>query len=166
MNAKTIYFRPLLRNIYVRANSGTETYQSSGLFTGGINGTKLPLCAPVSTPQMRASLLETIADGKFARIFQSLGENRMCWSEAQVIQFYRDTIYNDEYNIWSVIGPGISFELRGGYVSIIYFAAYHRPGVYNYLLAADINWRAKDFLRRVVSLQPWLCPVAQSIVLH
>ena len=154
MKETQTFLRPLIGDVVVRANSGVETYQSCGIFTGGIYGAPLPPSPGVPTPLLRASLSEVIADGKFSSIFKSLGEDRMYWSEAQVIQFYRDTVFNDALNIWGHPGPGVSFELAGGYVSIVYLAAHRRPGVYNYWLEADINWRAADFRRRIVSLQP------------
>lgn len=86
-----IYLRQIFTDVELGATDGTETFQSSGLFTSGIYGLAVPAAAKgKATLATKATVWEMILDGIFALLFGSLGHERKRWTEAQVIRFCHD----------------------------------------------------------------------------
>ena len=96
---------------------GTETFQSSGLFPGGVQGLPVPGVAKGKpTLATKATIFQMVVDGILAELFGSLGENRRCWTEGQVVQFCR--VYRDKL---ASNGCATFFEMEGGVVAIVGF---------------------------------------------
>jgi len=84
-----VYLKELWCGLDLDAVEIPETFQSSGLFTGGVYGLAVPEVAQVKTQAAKANISEMVVDGNFVQIFGSLGENRRRWTESQVVQFCR-----------------------------------------------------------------------------
>lgn len=106
------YLRELFTDVKLDATDGAETFQSSGLFTGGIYGLAVPSVAKGNASlATKATVWEMILDGIFARLFGSLGESRRGWTEVQVVRFCRD--HRDKLRTG---GYGTFFEMKGSVV--------------------------------------------------
>src|SRR3989338_9422036 len=80
-----------LCEVELGATDCTETFKSSGLFTGGIYGLAVPAAAQgKATSATKAIVWEMILDGAYALLFGSLGKSRQRCTEAQVVRFCRD----------------------------------------------------------------------------
>ena len=132
----------------VAAADGNETFESSGLFTGGIYGLAVPDAAKgKATPVTKATVWEMILDGMFSILFGSLGKNRTRWTEAQVVQFCRD--HRDKLQTG---GYATFFEMEGDVVAGVRFGGDGRLEVGVYSFSFDGVWDARYQLR-LVSLQ-------------
>lgn len=112
-----VYFRRLFgkKSIVISATDGTETFASSGLFTGGIFGETLPAVEqPVSTPRVKVTVNEQIRDGIFSEIFGSIKAGEFEWEQSQVTQFCRD--HRDKLR---TNGYATFFRLKGGFVASV-----------------------------------------------
>jgi hypothetical protein len=130
--------------ITVSATDGTETFASSGIFTGGVYGETLPIGVGKPTMATNATVHEMIEDGKFTELFGSLGE-RKCWQESQVVQFCRerrDKLRTD--------GFGTFLELEGSFVADVYVSDDGRLKVLVRKFLYDYVWFARCHHRVVV----------------
>jgi predicted DNA-binding transcriptional regulator AlpA len=148
VNETTTYLRRLyeVETITVGATDGTETFASSGLFTGGVYGLTLPVAVKPTTAT-RATVWEMILDGIFTQLFGSLGEARRRWTESQVVAFvrsHRDKLRTDGY--------GTFFEIEGGFVANVHVGDCGRLSVDVYGVSGGGVWHA-TYRRRLVSLQ-------------
>jgi hypothetical protein len=145
-----VYLRRLYEaeTITVGAADGTETFASSGLFTGRVYGSAVPAAAQgKATAATKVTVWEMILDGTFAQLFGSLGKGRRRWTEAQVCEFvraHRDKLRTDGYATF--------FELEGGFVARVHFGDRDRLHVYVYSFSDDDVWYAQCE-HRLVSLQ-------------
>ncbi len=132
----------------VDATDGTETFKSSGLFTGGIYGQAVPIVAQGKpTLATKATVWEMILDAPYALLFGSLGENRKRWTEHQVVQFCRqhpDKLRKEGY--------GTFFEMEGDVVALVLFDGNGRLSVSFDPFDFSCVWFA-GYQPRVVSLQ-------------
>jgi hypothetical protein len=151
VNETKTYFRELFSDVLVDATDGTETFQSSELFTGGIYGLNIPAVAKgKATPATKATVWEIILDATFALLFGSLGKARKRWTEAQVIQFCRD-----HRGMLRKDGFGTFFEMEGDVVADVVVCDDGLLDVYVNPLSYDDVWSA-EFARRVVVPQQTL----------
>jgi len=138
------------KTITIAATDGTETFESSELFTGGIYGVTLPTVEkPIPTAETTAIVYEQILDGKFTEVFGSLGETRLRFqNQGQVIAFcrdHRDKLRTDGYATF--------FELEGGFVAFVYFDDDGRLKVSVSPFSYDRVWGAESRRRFVVPQQ-------------
>lgn len=142
------YLRQLFTDLEVGATDGTETFKSSGLFTGGIYGLAVPIAAKgKATLVTKATVWEMILDGMFSLLFGSLGQGRKRWTEAQVVRFCRD--HRDKLRTQ---GYATFFEMEGDVVASVYFDDSGQLHVYVYSFSYDDDWYA-TYRHRLVSLQ-------------
>lgn len=136
------YLSELFVGVEVVATDGTETFESSGIFTGGIFGLAVPKIAKGKpTEATKATVWELILDASFALFFGSLGKNRKRWTEHQIVQFCRDSRDKLKPDIYTF------FEMEGGVVAGVYSFDGGRLGV------DVISFLSTKCGRRVVSLQ-------------
>lgn len=147
VNERKTYLRELFTGVEVGATSGTETFQSSGIFTGGVYGLDVPEAAKgKATKASKATVWELILDGTSVLFFGSLGENRKRFTEHQVVQFFRDN--RDKFK-----RPRVTFfEMEGDVVAYVSFDNCGRPEVNIHEFSCDKVWHAK-YRHRVISLQ-------------
>lgn len=142
------YLRQLFTDLEIGAKDGTETFESSGMFPGGVYGVAVPAAAKGKpTLATKATVWEMILDGIFTLLFGSLGENRKRWTEAQVIEFcrrHRGKLRTGGYATF--------FEMEGGVVASVRFVDDGRLEVDVYEFSDDDVWDA-EYRRRLVSLQ-------------
>ena len=142
------YLQQLFTDLEIDAKDGTETFESSGVFPGGVYGVAVPAAAKGKpTPAAKATVWEIILDGIFALLFGSMGDNRKRWTEAQVIEFCRR-----HYGKLRTGGYTTFFEMEGGVVAFAYFDDSGRLEVYVDSFSHDSVWHAK-YQHRLVSLQ-------------
>lgn len=138
--ATFVYLRRLFESetIVIDETDGTETFESSGLFTGGVYGLKLPPTLTNPTLKTKVSMWEMILDGTFAKLFGSFGEKRGCLTESQVVMFVRKNkarLRTDPY--------GTFFEIKGGFVASVRFRGDGRLKVYVDPFSDDDVWDAE-----------------------
>ena len=147
LKSATAYLRRLFE-VPLGATDGTETFQSSGLFTGGIYGLVVPAAAQGKpTPATKATVWEMILDGMFVLLFGSLGANRKCWTESQVVRFCRD--HRDKLR---TEGYATLFEMEGDVVARVNFDDYGQLAVSVHSFSSVSVWGV-EFRHRLVSLQ-------------
>ena len=145
---RKVYLRRLFETekITVDVTDGTETFASSGLFTGGVYGLTLPP-SKKATPVIGSVIWEIILGGVFSQLFRSLGERRGRWTESQVVAFCRD--HRDRLRTG---GYGTFFEVEGGFVAFVYFVDSGRFSVSVRKFSHDDVWSA-EYLHRLVTPQ-------------
>ena len=143
------YLRQLFSAAAVGPTDGTETLQSSGVFTGGIYGFALPASGR-PTPATRATVHEMIENGMYTKIFGSSGEHRPRWqNQGQVADFcrhHRNKLRGNDY--------GALFELEGGFVVNVYFSAYGQLSAFVFPFGFERIWCAERRPRFVLPLDP------------
>lgn len=143
----TVPLRWLFVDVEVGATDGTETFQSSGLFTGGIYGLGVPVVAQGKpTMATKAIVWEMVLDGPFILLLGDLREKRKRWTESQVVRFCRD--HRDKLR---KEGCGTFFELEGGVVANVSANGSGHLDVYFNSFSPDFIWRA-EFAHRLVTL--------------
>ncbi len=145
----TTYLHRLFDNVdlVLVATDGTETFKSSGLFTGGIHGLAIPAVAQnKATMATKAIVWEMILDTAFPLLFGNLEEKRKLWMEHQVVQFCRDHQAKLRRE-----GCATFFEMEGGVVADVRFDYYGQLTVDVYSFSLDV-WGA-EFRHLIVSLQ-------------
>ncbi len=114
------YLRRLFETetITISATDGTETFESSGLFTGGIYGVSVPakIDNPTATSKVLANVHEMVEDGKYLVLFCSLGKaGEPEYEQSQIVDFCRvhpGKLRKDGY--------GTFFRLKGGLVAFVH----------------------------------------------
>lgn len=144
------YLRQLFADLEVGATDDTETFQSSGVFPGGIRSLSVAIIAKGKqpTPVTKVTVSEMILDGTFVELFGSLGADRKLWTEAQVAEFCRD--HCDKLRAGE---HATFFEMRCGVVAHVYFDSGGQLNVCNLSRFCDHIWRGSKHKHRVVSLQ-------------
>ena len=143
-----VYLRRLFETetITVGATDGTGTLKGSGVFPGGVYGLALPVGGK-ETPATAVAIYEMEENGTFAEVFGSLGENRLCWTEAQVVGFCRE-------NPGRLSRTGATFfEMVGGFVADASFVGLGRLDVFVDPFSDGRVWNAKYAHRFVVPQQ-------------
>lgn len=152
-----IYLRRLYEKekIIIGETDGTETFASSGIFTGGIYGDTLPAGEGKPTPVINVAVYEMAKDGKYAELFESLGEaGKQELEDSQICYFCRvhpDKLRKD--------GFGTFFRRKGGFVADVYFGSYGNSGQLRVIVrpfSYAFIWDAKS-QHRVISSQQELC---------
>lgn len=142
------YLSELFTGVEVCATSGTETFESSGIFTGGIYGLDVPDAAKgKATKATKATVWELIFHATFALFFGSLGKGRNRWTEHQVVQFCRDNL-----DKLKTSGYATFFEMEGDVVAYVRFGDGGQLCVYVRSFSSGYVWYA-GYRHRVVSLQ-------------
>ena len=148
-----VYLRRLFETevTTIGATDGTETFASSGLFTGGVYGVDLSGVAGASTPAVTLNVHEMIEDGAFRPVFESLGTSgNEELEQSQVNAFVRDhpdKLRRDGY--------GTFFRLKGGFVASVRFGGLGRLRVSVIGFSSGYVWLAR-YRRRFVSPQQQL----------
>lgn len=137
-----VYLRCLYETetIMIGATDGTETFASSGLFTGGVYGETLPKGDPIPTSETEATVHMQIGDGNFSQVS---GETRE-WTQAQVCGFVRahpDKLRKGGYATF--------FRVKGGFVASVLFDDNGRLFVHVHRFSLGLTWGA-DFRHRFV----------------
>ena len=142
------YLKELFTDVPVDATDGTETFQSSELFTGGIYGVAVPAVAKGKpTLATKATVWEMILDATFALMFGGLGKTRKRWTEAQVVWFCRN-----RSKFLRKDGFATFFEMEGDVVAGVCIGVDGRLSVYVDKFS-DVNvWYAK-YQHRLVTPQ-------------
>ncbi len=141
------YLSELFVGVDVVATDGTETFESSGIFTGGIYGLAVPKIAKGKpTKATKATVWELILDASFALFFGSLSKNRKRWTEHQIVQFCRDNSDKLKISLFTFL------EMEGGVVAGVYFYNEGELVVEVLSFFEKRVWLA-EYRRRVVSLQ-------------
>ena len=146
------YLRRLFETekIVIGATDGTETFKSSGLFTGGIYGVSVPATVenPTSTQETTVAVHEMVEDGNYQTLFVSLGKaGEQEYEQSQIVAFCRvhpDKLRKDGY--------GTFFRLKGGFVAGVDVDDDGRLRVYVRPFSNDFVWYAR-FAHRLVAPQ-------------
>ena len=147
------YLRRLFETetITIPAGDGSETFESSGLFTGRIYGVSIPakIDNPTATPEVLVNVHEMVEDGEYSVLFGSLGKaGEPEYEQSQVVDFCR--IHPDKLRTG---GYGTFFRLKGGLVAYVLIDDGGRLHVRVYEFS-DVNvWRAECRLRLVAPQQ-------------
>ena len=136
-----VYLRRLYEaeTIVIGATDGTETFASSGLFSGGVYGETLPVGESIPTPEIGATVHEQIVDGNFSQVF---GETSGEFTQAQVCEFIRNhqgKLRKDGYATF--------FRVRGAFVARVFFDGGGRLHVYVGRFSGGGVWGAGRRLR-------------------
>lgn len=104
----TVYLKPVYSTTIAASNG--RTFAESGLFPGGVAGAHLQTEKIDHFSPMHGSInvviYDLVRDGTLFQIFESLGSDRTCITESQVVAFYANHL------------------CKGGYVSVFEIEPY------------------------------------------